>query len=141
MSKQTQPQPTHRSECQPLLDALCRENADIRGALVSTVDGFEIAARVDTSVSPKKLAAMTSSLLALGEAISNESSVGQCRDLVIEASAGLLLMMDVPSTTRRSVLTVLCNETAMLGRVRWAAREARAAIAQVLDGVHGATHA
>jgi uncharacterized protein len=69
MSKQTQLQPAQRPDCQPLLDALCREHADIRGALVSTIDGFEVAASVNASVSPKKLAAMTSSLLALGEAI------------------------------------------------------------------------
>lgn len=138
MSQHTELEPAQRPDCQPLLDKLCREHADIRGALISTVDGFEIAASVDASVSPKKLAAMTSSLLALGEAISNESAVGQCRDLVIEASAGLLLLMDVPGTTHRSVLTVLCSETAMLGRVRWAAREARAAIAKVLDAAQRA---
>ena len=52
---------------------------------------------------------------------------------VIESSAGLVLMMDVPSTAHRSVLTVLCTEAAVLGRIRWAARNAREAIAQTLD--------
>jgi predicted regulator of Ras-like GTPase activity (Roadblock/LC7/MglB family) len=76
---------------------------------------------------------MASSLLALAEAVSREGAVGQCRDLVIESSAGLVLLMDVPSTTHRAVLTVLCSEAALLGRIRWAARNARDAIAQALD--------
>jgi predicted regulator of Ras-like GTPase activity (Roadblock/LC7/MglB family) len=120
-------------ECQVHLDALRGELREVAGTLLSTTDGFEVAASVGSQISPKKMAAMTSSLLALAEAVSRESSVGQCRDLVIESSAGLVLMMDVPSTSRRSVLTVLCTEPAMLGRIRWAARNAREAIAQALD--------
>jgi predicted regulator of Ras-like GTPase activity (Roadblock/LC7/MglB family) len=121
------------TRCQAHLDALRREHREITGTLLSTMDGFEVAASVDAGISPHKMAAMTSSLLALAEAVSRESSVGQCRDLVIESSAGLVLMMDVPSTTQQSVLTVLCADAAVLGRIRWAARNAREAIAQALD--------
>lgn len=120
-------------ECQAQLDALRREHREVVGTLLSTMDGFEVAASVGAPISPKKMAAMTSSLLALAEAVSRESSVGQCRDLVIESSSGFVLMMDVPSTAHRSVLTVLCTEAAVLGRIRWAARNAREAIAQALD--------
>jgi predicted regulator of Ras-like GTPase activity (Roadblock/LC7/MglB family) len=122
-----------RPECQAYLDSLCREHREVAGALLSTMDGFEVAASVGAQISPKKMAAMTSSLLALAEAVTRESAVGQCRDLVIESSAGLVLMMDVPSTTHRSVLTVLCTEAAVLGRVRWAARNVRDTIARALD--------
>ena len=120
-------------ECQAQLDALRREHREVLGTLLSTMDGFEVAASVGAPISPKKMAAMTSSLLALAEAVSRESSVGQCRDLVLESSSGFVLMMDVPSTAHRSVLTVLCTEAAVLGRIRWAARNAREAIAQALD--------
>lgn len=121
------------TRCQVHLDALRHEHREVTGTLLSTMDGFEVAASVGEQIAPKKMAAMTSSLLALAEAVSRESSVGKCRDLVIESSAGLVLMMDVPSTTHRSVLTVLCTEAAVLGRIRWAARNAREAIAQELD--------
>ena len=156
-------------ECQAQLDALRREHREVLGTLLSTMDGFEVAASVGAPISPKKMAAMTSSFAfanrssildasfppasaksgrpppppptmgasaltsALAEAVSRESSVGQCRDLVIESSSGFVLMMDVPSTAHRSVLTVLCTEAAVLGRIRWAARNAREAIAQALD--------
>src|ERR1044072_1061949 len=107
-------------ECQAHLDALRREHREVSGTLLSTMDGFEVAASVGANTSPKKMAAMTSSLLALAEAVSRESSVGQCRDLLIESSAGFVLLMDVPSKAHKSVLTVLCSEAVVLGRIRWA---------------------
>lgn len=132
-NKKMEPYLASRPQCQVHLDALRREHCEVAGTVLSTMDGFEVAASVGTKVSPRRLAAITSSLLSLAEAVSRESSVGQCRDLVIESSAGLVLMMDVPSATHRSVLTVLCSEPSVLGRVRWAARNAREAIAQTLD--------
>lgn len=120
-------------QCQAHLDALRHEHREVAGTMLSTMDGFEIAASVAAGISPKKMAAMTSSLLALAEAVSRECSAGQCRDLVIESSAGLVLMMDVPGRQHRAVLTVLCTEPAVLGRIRWAARNAREAIARALD--------
>lgn len=123
-----------KARCQAHLDALRHEHQGVAGTLLSTMDGFEVAASVGEKISLNKLAAMASSLLALAEAVSREGAVGQCRDLVIESSAGLVLLMDVPSTTHNAVLTVLCTEAAVLGRIRWAARNAREAIAQALDG-------
>lgn len=120
--------------CQAHLDELRHEHQGVAGTLLSTMDGFEVAASVGDRIAPNKLAAMASSLLALAEAVSREGAVGQCRDLAIESSAGLVLLMDVPSTTHKAVLTVLCTEAAVLGRVRWAARNTREAIAQALDG-------
>lgn len=125
---------TLKARCQAQLDELRHEHHGVAGTLLSTMDGFEVAASVGDQIAPNKLAAMASSLLALAEAVSREAAVGQCRDLVIESSAGLVLLMDVPSTTHKAVLTVLCTEAAVLGRVRWAARKAREAIAQALDG-------
>src|SRR5688572_22699551 len=82
--------------CQQQLDALLESSREVHGALVSTADGFEVAARIKRQVSPEKLAAIASSLLALAEAISKESAIGSCRDLVIDASAGRALLMDIP---------------------------------------------
>src|SRR6185436_17858229 len=77
-----------RAACQALIDQLVAGQQQITGALVSTVDGFEIAARLGSTISAAKLAAMTSSLLALGEAVSIEGGVENCMNVVIEASAG-----------------------------------------------------
>jgi predicted regulator of Ras-like GTPase activity (Roadblock/LC7/MglB family) len=128
---------THAQEADrdllPHLNALVSGHKEVLGALVSTVDGFEVAANVRATASVKKLAAMTSSLLALAEAMSQESEVGHCVDLVIEAGDGMVLMMDVPNEHRKLLLTVLCNKSATLGSVLWAARNTRNEICAEMD--------
>jgi uncharacterized protein len=111
--------------CQASIDALVEQHADIAGALVSTVDGFAVASQVRPPVSGERLAAMTSSLVALAEAISHEGRTGECRDVVIDASAGRVLLMDVPQPGHTLLLTVLCDASATLGQVLWAARHCR----------------
>jgi predicted regulator of Ras-like GTPase activity (Roadblock/LC7/MglB family) len=111
--------------CQACIDALVEEHTDIAGALVSTVDGFAVASRVTPTVAAERLAAMTSSLVALAEAISHEGQAGECRDVVIDASVGRVLLMDVPQPGHKLLLTVLCHTSATLGQVLWAARHCR----------------
>ncbi len=124
---------TETAICQKLIDALLQTHAEISGALVSSIDGFEVAASLRGKISAARLSAMTSSLLALGEAVGNESGVGTCRDIVIDASAGRVLLMDILHPTRKLLLTVLCNTRVTLGQVLWAARNCRQEIGQRLD--------
>ena len=120
--------------CQSHLEALISGHAEINGALVSTVDGFEVAARFADKKSAAKLSAMTSSLLALSEAICVESNVGKCIDMMIEASSGRLLLMDIPRPGSQLLLTALCDRDATLGQVLWAVRRCREQIAGALSG-------
>lgn len=110
---------------QKQLERFVSGNSDIRGGVVSTVDGFEVASSLDPTLSAAKLSAMTSSLLALSEAISRESALGVSRDMVIDAEMGRLLLMDVPSTGSRLLLTVLCDNAVTLGQVLWAVKAFR----------------
>lgn len=118
--------------CQQEIDRLFEELGEIKGVLVSSIDGFEVAARMRGNSSPAKLAAMTSSLLALGEAVTEEGEVGQCIDLLIDATAGRVLLMDIPHPTRKLLLTVLSNNSSTLGGVIWAARNCRQLISEKL---------
>ena len=112
----------HRDVCQRLIDALVATHDEITGALVCSVDGFEIAGSLPAALSAAKLAAMTSSLVALGEAVSGEGGVGGCLNVVIESQAGRLMMMDIPGDSR-NLLTVISDDSATLGHVLWAVRE------------------
>jgi predicted regulator of Ras-like GTPase activity (Roadblock/LC7/MglB family) len=118
--------------CQRQIDALIEAHGEVRGVLVSTVDGFEVAANMRGKSSPAKMAAMTSSLLALGEAVSDEGEVGNCVDMVIDATAGRVLLMDIPHATRKLLLTVLSDNASTLGQVLWAVRACRQEIGRLL---------
>jgi uncharacterized protein len=120
--------------CLASITALVEEHPDVTGALVSTVDGFPVAAHLRQPDAAPRLAAMTSSLIALAEAISREAHAGECRDLVIEGSTGRVLMMDVPQPAGKLLLSVLCAPTATLGQVLWAAQHCRRDISARLAG-------
>ena len=125
---------TERALCQRQIEALRTSVPQISGALVSTVDGFDIAATLPPALSAAKLAAMTSSLLALGDAVSDESGMSSCINVLIEGTAGRILLMDIPNRHRKLLLTVLCGNEAILGQVLWAARQCAQDTGQRIDG-------
>lgn len=112
-------------ECLACISELVEGHTDVAGALVSTVDGFPVAARLQQPEAAARLAAMSSSLVAVAEAISRDAQAGECRDMVIDASEGRILLMDVPQPAGKLLLMVLCTPTATLGQVLWAARHCR----------------
>lgn len=125
---------TERALCQRQLDALRALEPRITGALITTVDGFDIAANLPPRLSIPKLAAMTSSLLALGDVVSAESGLSACINVVIEGAAGRILLMDIPNQRRKLLLTVLCGNEVTLGSVLWAVKQIVADTGRRLDG-------
>ncbi len=122
-----------RALCQKHLDALIDAHPVINGALVSSIDGFEVAGHLRSSLSAATLSAMTSSQLALGEAICSETAMGACLNVVIEADQGRVLMLDIPNRRRKLLLTVLCGDDASLGSVLWPVRRCAEDIGKRID--------
>jgi len=116
---------TETAVCQIYIDALTTSQPEITGVLISTIDGFEIASKLLSDLSAAKLAAMTSSLLALSGAMTEEAGSGACRDLVIDGEDGRVLLMDLPYRKQKLVLAVLCTSKVTLGQVLWAVRDCR----------------
>jgi uncharacterized protein len=129
---------TERDICAAHIARLLNESSDIFGAIVASVDGFEIASQVREDMSSRKLSAISSSLLALAVAVCGEGQVGDCRDMVIDASQGRVFLMDIPSR-KKMLLMVLCGNVAMLGKVFWSARNARESISKDLEAHHTGT--
>lgn len=60
--------------------------------LVATPDGFSLAHAGQPGIEPDRLAAVASSIAALGDAASRETAIGDTRCLVVEAHRGRLVM-------------------------------------------------
>lgn len=123
--------------CRRVIDELVGNNSYVSSALVSTLDGFEVAASLAKPTDARKLAAMSSSLLALAEAMCEESETAPCRDVVIDAQLGRILLMDVPASERKLLLCVVCDQAATLGGVLWSVRNARDSIGRELSTPRG----
>jgi predicted regulator of Ras-like GTPase activity (Roadblock/LC7/MglB family) len=124
---------TEAAICHMRIDTLMATQPEITGVLISTVDGFEIASKLSPGLSAAKLAAMTSSLLALSGAMCAETANGTCRDLVIDADAGRVLLMELPHRNQNLVLAVLCTGKVTLGQVLWAVRSCREDLSRRLN--------
>lgn len=124
--------------CQKQIDALVAMNAGVEGVLICSADGFEIATNLPQPLSAATLSAMTSSQIALGEAICVESRLAPCVNVVIEAQRGWILMMDIPNARRKLLMTAKAGAGALLGQALWAVRQSAQEIGARLDALHAA---
>ena len=77
------------------------------------------------AVAAPQLAAIVRDLLLLGRSTLAHAHFGSLDHLVIEATAGHVVLMPVLDAPRTPVLAVLTRPDAMLGHVLWAARRCR----------------
>jgi predicted regulator of Ras-like GTPase activity (Roadblock/LC7/MglB family) len=110
------------SDMEKLLKALTTKNPGILAAQVCTSDGFEVASVQRDEESHRRLAAIVSSLHALGAAMVEETDLGVYQNLIIEASAGKCLMMAIPGSNGSLLLTAVAAPTLLFGRFHQASK-------------------
>jgi predicted regulator of Ras-like GTPase activity (Roadblock/LC7/MglB family) len=109
-------------DMEQLLKDLTTKNQGILAAQVCTSDGFEVASVQRDEESHRRLAAMVSSLHALGTAMVEETDLGVYQNLIIEASAGKCLMMAVPGSDGALLLTAVAAPSLLFGRFHQASK-------------------
>lgn len=105
------------------LQALIRSVDGINTAVVASVDGFVQAQVVRQAGTGERLAAMTSSMLALAGAIGRELALGELQVLMVEASEGKVLMLSIPVPGRPLLLMAACTQRSVIGNALWSARQ------------------
>jgi predicted regulator of Ras-like GTPase activity (Roadblock/LC7/MglB family) len=129
------PLTTHeKAICERGLSDLVQLATGVDTALIATPDGFEVAyvARVQM-VNAARLAAMSSSMLALGDAMARELAFKTCAQIVMEATGGFLLVSALPCARAELVLSALAPTTSTLGMAMVAMRRCAKTIGGALD--------
>ena len=98
-----------------LLENLSEQIDGLLAAQVCTSDGFEVVSVHRNEESHRRLAAMVSSLHALGSAMVEETDLGEYVNLMIEATAGKCLMMAIPDTGGQFLLAAITKPTVLFG--------------------------
>lgn len=104
----------------PEAEAFCREKLGglidhcegAYGAILSTIDGNELTAATQRELPTSRIAAMSSSLVALGETMAREARQQACKFVIVENSDGYAVTMRI---TPRLVLTSFAGKQANLG--------------------------
>jgi predicted regulator of Ras-like GTPase activity (Roadblock/LC7/MglB family) len=132
-------QPTNQRFAPPVLAAAEKQlsefvaaNPDISLAVLTSSDGFEVAAHPKLPMG-QRIAAMSSSLQALSEAIAREAGLSRSRNLIVESDNGTIVVLGVPNITPRLSLAVVASGSEILGRLLWATRTCCAALSSTLQ--------
>jgi uncharacterized protein len=119
------------------LQDLLGEQESILAAVVATHDGFEVAyAQRQGALSPARVAAMASSLQALGGSMAVETSSGECTDIIINGTRGRLLVRDIVDAQAPLLLCVQTTSEAVLGSILFAVRSCMTDVAAILNRAH-----
>ena len=105
-------------------DLLMRDIKGVKAVLVSTEDGFEVAARVENTAQISRLSAMASSMAALGALAGEESRLGTCDSLVMEAADGLIAILQVRRADVSLIMSVVTGRDAVVGQVLYFSKQA-----------------
>jgi uncharacterized protein len=110
--------------------AIVSELADISAVVIATVDGFDIASNVRRKVDAPRIAALASSIAAIGEVVSSEASLGASRCVIVETDAGFAVTHRVARADVPLVINVLGGPEAVLAQVKYRAASAALALEQ-----------
>lgn len=110
-------------DAQAAIDLLMSEARSVKAVAISTEDGFEVASRVANNAQVTRLSAMASSLSALGALAGEESNLGKCRDITIEAEFGILIILQVQKGADTLIMSVIAGTDAVVGQILYFARQ------------------
>jgi len=112
------------SHCKDAAARLLAADSSILVVSISTVDGFDVASlRRDGLPEAARLPAITSSLTALGSAVSSELMIGTFENVIIESTLGRTLMMHAKGSSNSLILAVVTSKSALLGKILLVTRE------------------
>ena len=116
--------PNLQRACDRSLDELMQDIKGIKAVVVSTEDGFEVAARVENTAQIARLSAMASSLAALGAMAGEESQLGVCESLLMQAAEGFIAIVQVRRADVSLIVSVVTGRDAVTGQVLYFSKKA-----------------
>jgi len=118
-----------RTRCIAALDRLIHGCDGVKAAMFALRDGRPWAERSRSKVDAGKLAAMSSSLVALGRTMLRELDAGELGHVLVDGSEGKLVLSSVTGSGGLLILAVLAERDARLGLVLGHARMCSATVA------------
>lgn len=100
-------------ECQQLLDS----QAGVLGVVIASVDGFDVAHAVTHNVEPEKIAAMASSISAIGMVVSQEAALGNGKSVTVNTDAGFVYISHIEFAGTPYILNVIANSSVILAQI------------------------
>jgi predicted regulator of Ras-like GTPase activity (Roadblock/LC7/MglB family) len=118
-----------RRVCEETLTRVMERTQGAYGAVLATIDGHAVLSVTHRDLPSDRIAAMTSSLLALGETIAREAQQRQCKFVIVENSDGYVVTLRI---TAKLTLSTFSGNEANLGMLLSASRNAAESIGKAI---------
>ena len=106
-------------EAQSVVD----EITGVTAVIVATVDGFDVASVVRNGLDTARIAALASSIAAIGEVVSSETGLGRAKSITVGTEAGFAVIYNVHRNDIGLVIIVVAGVDAIIGQVNYRAAE------------------
>lgn len=115
-----------------VLQEMVSQTANVDSGVIATSDGLCVVASDAEQEQNEKLAAMASSLSALGEAVATEVSQGQCISVTVDASNAKIFVLNLTEAPPLTLMLV-SNNKALVGEIVYAAKRCSTKIRKIFD--------
>ena len=124
---------------EPAAKDICKQLMDqIKGAkavVIASEDGFELASQLKNDIQIARLSAMSSSLSALGVLAGDESGLGNCNSVIMEADKGYLAIVQVRRPDVSLIISVITSSDSVIGQVAYFSKQAALTLEKISTAV------
>lgn len=100
-----------------------QELPGVVAVVVASADGFDIASTTSRGIDAARLAAMASSISAIGSVAAQEGKLSRCRQVMVGTSDGFVHVSTVSRGDGEFVINVIADAGAILAQVAYSAAE------------------
>lgn len=93
----------------------------VSAVVIATVDGFEVAAALSGGLDAPRVAALASSIAAIGDVVSSEARLANPRSVTINTDDGFVLVHSVRRADVDLVISIVASADAVLAQVNYRA--------------------
>jgi hypothetical protein len=111
------------------IDLMLNEIEGVQAVVVATIDGFEIASVIRSSLLAPRISALASSIAAIGEVVSTEAKLGTARSVTVDTTAGVAMIYTIRQKDMTYVLITIADSRALIGQISYRTAAAARAIA------------
>lgn len=102
-----------QSEAQAMMDSV----DGLQAVVVASVDGFDLVSCAKGGIDPARIAAMASSIAAIGDVVAQEVQLGDSRSVTINTEHGFAVVHHVRGGGQPLVINAVAGAEALVGEV------------------------
>ncbi|WP_227494358.1 roadblock/LC7 domain-containing protein [Ramlibacter pallidus] len=100
-------------------EAIAQDISGVRAVVIATGDGFDIASAGRGAVDPQRIAALASSMSAIGAVVSAEAGLGRSTSVTVGTDDGFAVVHAATHRGMDLVINVIAGPDALLGQVNY----------------------